>query len=409
MRHGSGGHIYKPKFRAKGDPEDRKLWTGKGCWRIRLAWKDSTTGRRQTLDEKVPVPANKSAASDKDARVYLRERIAADTGRTLATTIKAEDLRYENMRTDLLDYYQEQKKKTLLTGRDGKTYISSMNHLDNFFWGDTEEKRVAGASWSVLSITFEALKQFKKARRASGASDTSIARSLELLRCMFYRAVDSKEILLNDMPKFEMPLKAKARKGMLESKDYAALRAALSERLRPVLALGFHSGMRLGEIRRLRWESVDLDEGVLHLEAEETKNGTARDVPIPAELIEWLKITRLKYPEAVYVFGGAKPLGTFRKRWTKACAVAGVPGLRFHDLRRGAVTRLADSKVPVDVAMAITGHVSVAAWKGYIQKQNPKLIAAMRKTEATHEEAMAQAKSAQSNVEEAAKPATRPN
>src|SRR5439155_5217253 len=109
---------------------------------------------------------------------------------------------------DLLDYYRDQKKKTLLTGRDGKTYVSSMNHLDNFFWGDTEEKRAAGASWPVLSITFEALKQFKDSRRESGASDTSIARSLELLRSMFYRQVTHhKQILVTDVPTFEMPPK----------------------------------------------------------------------------------------------------------------------------------------------------------------------------------------------------------
>lgn len=367
MRHGSGGHVYKPKFKAA-DGSARE-----GNWRIRLAWRDATTGQRRTLDELVPCPADKQAASLLDAKQHLKQRIAQATGRMLGSKIKAEDLTYEKMREDLLTYYRGKGCRTLLTDKNGKEYISSLNHLDKFF-----TRRL------VLSINSDALEEFAQSRRAAKASDTSIARSLELLRSMFNRQVKKANLLPTDVPFFQMPAKAKPRTGSLDSKDYPTLLAALAESLRPVLTLGFYTGMRLGEIRRLRWDGVDIDGGMIRLTPEETKNNTARAVPIPTDLLEWLKIARLKSPAAVYVFGGAKPLGTFRKRWMKACDKAEVPGLRFHDLRRGAVTRLSDSGVPVHVAMGITGHKSVEAWKGYMQKQDAALKDAMRTTEQAH-------------------------
>ena len=38
--------------------------------------------------------------------------------------------------------------------------------------------------------------------------------------------------------------------------------------------------------------------------------------------------------------------------------VAGLKGLRFHDLRHHAITRLAEAGVPEQTLMAIAGHVS---------------------------------------------------
>jgi len=58
----------------------------------------------------------------------------------------------------------------------------------------------------------------------------------------------------------------------------------LPEHLRAPLALGFFTGMRLGEILGLTWPQVDFLSNTITLNAGETKNDDGRSIPIPAPL-----------------------------------------------------------------------------------------------------------------------------
>jgi len=51
---------------------------------------------------------------------------------------------------------------------------------------------------------------------------------------------------LREVPHFPTLKEAPPRKGFLEHADYQKLRQELAEHLRPVLAIGYYSGMRLG-------------------------------------------------------------------------------------------------------------------------------------------------------------------
>ncbi len=58
-----------------------------------------------------------------------------------------------------------------------------------------------------------------------------------------------------------------------------------------------------------------------------------------------------------YVFHRAgEPVKEFRRPWKKACEAAGVPELKFHDLRRTAVRNMRRAGVAQVVRMRITGH-----------------------------------------------------
>jgi hypothetical protein len=53
-----------------------------------------------------------------------------------------------------------------------------------------------------------------------------------------------------------------------------------------------------------------------------------------------------------------KPISGWRSAWRKIRKAAGLPGLRFHDLRHQAITELAESQASDQTVMAIAGHVS---------------------------------------------------
>jgi integrase len=152
---------------------------------------------------------------------------------------------------------------------------------------------------------------------------------------------------LREIPYFPMLREAPPRTGFLDYENFQRLRQELPEYLRPILTMGFYTGMREGEIIRLEWHNVSLADAQLRLGSESTKNNEPRTIPIFGELLDMLKIERDKHPESATVFvRGDLAIGSFRKSWKSACSRVGLAGLLFHDLRRTGVRSLVRAGVP---------------------------------------------------------------
>jgi len=125
----------------------------------------------------------------------------------------------------------------------------------------------------------------------------------------------------------------------------------------------YFCGARLGEALQIEWSQVNLEEGLIRLEEEQTKNSEARTVPLPDVLIAMLEAVEHK---SGTVFEGTN----LRKAWHKACVAAGLgtltevegkpdpryTGLIIHDLRRSAIKNLMKAGTSEKVAMTISGH-----------------------------------------------------
>ena len=111
------------------------------------------------------------------------------------------------------------------------------------------------------------------------------------------------------------------------------------------LLFALETGMRAGEIVGLRQEHLF----PRHVHLPKTKNGSARDVPLTPEAQAILAPFRGR-PE---VFGITGPIldALFRK----ARARASLQGIRFHDARRTALTRLAKRLDVLELAR-MSGH-----------------------------------------------------
>ena len=102
--------------------------------------------------------------------------------------------------------------------------------------------------------------------------------------------------------------------------------------VRAALLLLVQTGLRRSEALSLRWEDVDLDEGVLHLRS--TKAGKPQAIPIAPATVDLLA----GLPRASgWVFPGRFGKGhrtTLRSAWRRVRAAAGVEDVTIHDLRR---------------------------------------------------------------------------
>ncbi|HIG76023.1 MAG TPA: site-specific integrase [Bacteroidetes bacterium] len=142
-----------------------------------------------------------------------------------------------------------------------------------------------------------------------------------------------------------------------------------------VFELAAYTGLRPGELRRLRWRDVDLERGVLHVRDTplgKVKRDSHRSVPIlsPARtVLERLAAARPTEDDDHTVLTSPKPdtngqpkpisLQTVSRHFREYARSIGLDGVSLYALRRTTATWLASSGAPIQVAQRVLGHSSI--------------------------------------------------
>jgi integrase len=210
----------------------------------------------------------------------------------------------------------------------------------------------------AAALTTEKLKEFRRKRLAEGRSDSTANRDLSILRTALNRGKKCTPPKVVNIPYFPMVTETNVRQGFLTDQQYEKLRDAIPDYLKPIFVTAYFTGVRLGELLAIEWHQVDWEQGFITLESEHTKSGYARAVPIlEGDMKVWLAWSSNSAEGGSFVFHHhGRQIKEFRSAWKKACELAGVPDLKFHDLRRTAVRNMRRSGVPQIVRMRITGH-----------------------------------------------------
>jgi integrase len=192
-------------------------------------------------------------------------------------------------------------------------------------------------------------------QRLREVAPASVAREMNLLSAVL--TVARKEwglIQSSPIADVRKPSKPPPRDRVVTSSELEALAVSAGHDLGNATARVFHAflfacetAMRAGEIVGLTWEHVNLDRQVAHLP--ETKNGHPRDVPLSSEAVRLLRA--LPFADPVFALESAQTDALWRKLRDRGAVV----GLRFHDSRRTATTRLA-KKLDVLELAKMTGH-----------------------------------------------------
>jgi integrase len=126
-----------------------------------------------------------------------------------------------------------------------------------------------------------------------------------------------------------------------------------ADHLKPIVRVALHTGMRKGELLTLKWDQVNLEQGIISLL--DTKNHERREVPTNETVKATLKGIERK---GDYVFSNEAG-GSFvnlRHSFDTAVRKSGITDFRFHDLRHTFASNLVMEGIDIMTVKELMGH-----------------------------------------------------
>ncbi|MDP8925492.1 MAG: site-specific integrase, partial [Actinomycetota bacterium] len=160
------------------------------------------------------------------------------------------------------------------------------------------------------------------------------------------------------------------------------LKAAAGDPYEPLYLLAVTTGLRQGEILAIRWQDVDLSNGTVRINRTlTTRNGrfsfnlpksakSRRTVCLTTETVSALTLHRQRQQEAalyrreslMFCTGLGTPINPsnlLQRSFKPHLERAGLPDIRFHDLRHTCATLLLSRNVHPKIVSDLLGHASI--------------------------------------------------
>ncbi len=164
---------------------------------------------------------------------------------------------------------------------------------------------------------------------------------------------------------------------LVEDEEHILLQAAKNSKsplLAPIIILALETGMRLGELLSLDWNSIDLKKQIALLPI--TKNGDSRTVPLSKKAIETLKGIPRKLNDS-RVFWTWLRADSFENAWRRMLSKTTIQNLRFHDLRHEACSRFFERGFNIMETAHISGHKTLQQLKRYTHLKAEDIVTKM--------------------------------
>ena len=239
-----------------------------------------------------------------------------------------------------------------------------------------------GVDTPLTEITTDRVEEFREKMVAEGTlSPRTINKRLQQLHSVFRRAQRIWGLQVNPVANAErQPFKRSGDFRALTPSEVASLAAsAETDQDAALFEIAAFTGLRLGELRGLRWSDVDWLNRLVHVrrsytrhEIGPTKSGKVRSVPLVDQAARALdRLSRREHftdeDDLVFVnvVGDVIEESAMRRRFYRALKRAGLEHLRFHDLRHTFGTIAVQAFQLTDVK-AFMGHADIQTTMVYV-------------------------------------------
>src|SRR5262249_11622168 len=131
------------------------------------------------------------------------------------------------------------------------------------------------------------------------------------------------------------------------------------DHLKPAVLLSLNTGLRRGELLKLRWENVHFEQRNLTIIGKTSKTGKTRHIPLNDEALAVLRDWK-RQPEVniqwVFSARDGQPFHDMRTSWESTLKRAGITKFRWHDLRHTFASKLVMAGVNLNTVRELMGH-----------------------------------------------------
>ena len=231
--------------------------------------------------------------------------------------------------------------------------------LNNFnkVFGDTK----------LSDLCLTDLEDYQIKRERAGKAKSTIDIEVGIASAMVNKAFDNDKVSGDTLKPFRciknvLVRGSNARKKTITVEEYIKLLDAAQDYLKPILIVGFNTGMRLGEILNLKWSNIDRKEGFIRLTEGDTKEKKEKIIPINSNVANVFdRIIPHVHHDYVFTYrhNPLQKLTTFKT----CCKNAGIDygrkeenGITFHDMRRTVKTNMLKAGIDKVYRDTILGH-----------------------------------------------------
>lgn len=319
-------------------------------WTLQITYPDPETGRKRTREKQFD---RRIDAIDR------RNEMVAEIEKTQGRISTGGRMTFR----DLVEFSKRSfyRPAVLAEGRkiDGvRSYKTVWGFLETLsaYFGNRKIGQIEGSDLRAYKI-WRLKRPSNRSRSPVPISLTTINRELSTMRRMMKHAFLSgwvtrdifagAKVIDIDAEKARTRILTEGEEQLL----LAACEGSPQEHLKAIVLFALDSAMRRGEILKLRWQDLDIENNTIRIVGTHTKSERQRVAPLTNRTIAELR----KLP-AFGSTGEIFPFSEFKRSWSTAKRIAGIEDLRFHDLRRTAITKFNLRGISLATAGKIAGH-----------------------------------------------------
>lgn len=333
----------------------------KGFWG---SYVDATGRRRQRKLKNVS-----TLQQAQTALVRIKDKVQYEIDHGIAPPSEE---RFEEFAKDFLNYQRRRISPTVVRGKISQKEFTRQEgivegHLIPYFGqmklSTIRKKDVAGYIDS----------------RTGAVSDGSIIKEVNVLKRMFNLAVEREKIATNPVKGVKLPKAPEGRVRWLSAEELSNVLRACPEWLRPIVGLLVSTGMRRGELMKIRWEDVALERCEMRLRF--TKSGKERIAFINGLTLQVLTFLRSEHgkPRGL-LFPDVTP-AQVSVAFARAVKKAEVENFTLHDLRHHYASMLRQNGVDLHTLQKLLGHSDPRMTDRYAHLSQSFLLDAAKKLE----------------------------